>query len=328
MAEQIGVALPFTAFYTTLGVGTTGLTVTADVYRNGTEIVAAGSATDAGDGLYTYTLASGSNTVEGVYIAVFKTATTTVDQQHIAAVWEVGTGGIENLDAAVSSRSVAGDAMALTSGERTTVSSSVWSSATRTLTSYGTLIADIWSYVTRTLTSGGGGGGATAQEVWEYATRELTALGFAPSLTVAVSETDAVTVSSGSMSFTSYVTFTQSVTSTLSDDLSAATKLWLSVKDDVNDPDSKSLVFIEETAGLTYCAKSAYGTAGDGSLVVSGSTGAWSVAVTLKAAASGLLHGYHGSGKVAQLKAIIGGNVVVVWSGNAVISRGVVQAIA
>ena len=145
MAEQIGVALPFTAFYTTLGVGTTGLTVTADVYRNGTEIVAAGSATDAGDGLYTYTLASGSNTVEGVYIAVFKTATTTVDQQHIAAVWEVGTGGIENLDAAVSSRSVAGDAMALTSGERTTVSSSVWSSATRTLTSYGTLIADIWS---------------------------------------------------------------------------------------------------------------------------------------------------------------------------------------
>ena len=174
MAEQIGVALPFTAFYTTLGVGTTGLTVTADVYRNGTEIVAAGSATDAGDGLYTYTLASGSNTVEGVYIAVFKTATTTVDQQHIAAVWEVGTGGIENLDAAVSSRSVAGDAMALTSGERTTVSSSVWSSATRTLTSYGTLIADIWSYVTRTLTSGGGGGGATAQEVWEYATRRLT----------------------------------------------------------------------------------------------------------------------------------------------------------
>lgn len=174
MAEQIGVALPFTAFYTTLGVGTTGLTVTADVYRNGTEIVAAGSATDAGDGLYTYTLASGSNTVEGVYIAVFKTATTTVDQQHIAAVWEVGTGGIENLDAAVSSRSVAGDAMALTSGERTTVSTSVWSSATRTLTSYGTLIADIWSYVTRTLTSGGGGGGATAQEVWEYATRRLT----------------------------------------------------------------------------------------------------------------------------------------------------------
>ena len=296
MIEQIGVALPFTAFYTTLGSGTTGLTVTVDVYRNDTEVVTAASATDEGDGFYTYTLASGSNTVEGVYKAVFKTATTTVDQPHIAAAWYVGKAGVENLDAAVSSRS------ALTAQQ-------------------------VWEYVTRTLTSGGGGG-ATAQEVWEYATRELTALGFAPSLTVAVSETDAVTVSSGSMSFTSYVTFTQSVTSTLSDDLSAATKLWLSVKDDVNDPDSKSLVFIEETAGLTYCAKSAYGTAGDGSLVVSGSTGAWSVAVTLKAAASGLLHGYHGSGKVAQLKAIIGGNVVVVWSGNAVISRGVVQAIA
>lgn len=160
--EQIGVALPFTAFYTTLGIGQTGLTVTVDVYRNGTEIVAAASATDAGDGLYTYTLASGSNTVEGIYIAVFKTATTTVDQQHLVAGWEVGTGGVENLDAAVSSRSVAGDAMTLTAGERTTLASSVWSSATRTLTSFSTLVADVWAYATRTLTSGGG---ATAAEI-------------------------------------------------------------------------------------------------------------------------------------------------------------------
>jgi flagellar hook-associated protein FlgK len=162
MTEQIGVALPFTAFYTTLGIGQTGLTVTVDVYRNGTEIVTAGSATDAGDGLYTYTLASGSNTVEGIYIAVFKTATTTVDQQHLVAGWEVGTGGVENLDAAVSSRSVAGDAMTLTAGERTTVSSSVWSSATRTLTSFSTFVADVWAYATRTLTSAAG---VTVEEI-------------------------------------------------------------------------------------------------------------------------------------------------------------------
>jgi len=259
MIEQIGVALPFTAFYTTLGSGTTGLTVTVDVYRNSTEIVTGASATDEGDGFYTYTLASGSNTVEGVYKAVFKTATTTVDQPHIPAAWYVGS---------------------------------------------------------------------LPQDVWEYTTRTLTALGFVPSLAVAVAETDAVAVSSGSMSFTSYVTFTQSVTSTITDDLSAATKLWLSVKDNANDPDSKSLVFIEETAGLTYCAKSAYGTASDGSLVVSGSTGAWSVAVTLKAAASGLLHNYNGKGKAAQVKALIGGAVVEVWSGSAIISRGVVQAVA
>ena len=81
MIEQIGVALPFTAFYSTLGLGTTGLTVTVDVYRNSAEVVTAGACTDEGDGFYTYTLDASFNTVEGVYKAVFKTTTTTVDQQ-------------------------------------------------------------------------------------------------------------------------------------------------------------------------------------------------------------------------------------------------------
>ena len=101
MIEQIGVALPFTAFYTSLGVGTTGLTVTVDVFRNGSIIVTAAAASDAGDGLYTYTLAGASNTVEGVYAAVFKTATTSVDQQHLAGAWMVGKAGIEYLDASI-----------------------------------------------------------------------------------------------------------------------------------------------------------------------------------------------------------------------------------
>lgn len=38
----------------------------------------------------------------------------------------------------------------------TQTSTSVWAYGTRTLTSFGTLVADIWSYVTRTLTSGSG----------------------------------------------------------------------------------------------------------------------------------------------------------------------------
>ncbi len=54
----------------------------------------------------------------------------------------------------------AGDAMALTAGERTTVSTAVWASATRTLSSFGTLVADV----------------ATA--VWGAAARTLTAFGF------------------------------------------------------------------------------------------------------------------------------------------------------
>ena len=69
--------------------------------------------------------------------------------------------------------SKAGDAMALTSGERTTLATAVWASATRTLSSFGTLIADIWAYATRTITSGG----ITAAEIWAYSTRTLTDVG-------------------------------------------------------------------------------------------------------------------------------------------------------
>lgn len=101
MIEQIGVALPFDAFYSTFGSGQTGLTVTVDVYKNSTKIVTAASATEVGDGLYTYTLASNLNDGEGVYKAIFKTETTTVDQMHLACAWYVGKAGVENLDASI-----------------------------------------------------------------------------------------------------------------------------------------------------------------------------------------------------------------------------------
>lgn len=48
---------------------------------------------------------------------------------------------------------VTGDAMTLTSGERTSIGTAVWASATRTLSSFGTLIADIWASATRTLSA-------------------------------------------------------------------------------------------------------------------------------------------------------------------------------
>lgn len=102
--EQQGNALTFLAFYVETKLGKTGLTVTVDVYRNGTEIVTAAAATAVGDGLYSYTLASGSVNAEGLYAAVFKTTTNTVDQQHLPSLWIVGKGGIENLDAAISTR--------------------------------------------------------------------------------------------------------------------------------------------------------------------------------------------------------------------------------
>lgn len=50
---------------------------------------------------------------------------------------------------------------------------SVWSVATRTLTSFGTLVSDVWSAGTRTLTSFG----TLASDVWSAATRTLTSFG-------------------------------------------------------------------------------------------------------------------------------------------------------
>ena len=107
--ENTGVALTFYAFYVASKQGVTGITVTVDVWRvntsaSPTQIVTAGSATAVGGGLYLYQLASASVTVEGEYIAIFKTTSSTPDQQHIPAIWVVSKAGTEYLDASVASR--------------------------------------------------------------------------------------------------------------------------------------------------------------------------------------------------------------------------------
>lgn len=81
------------------------------------------------------------------------------------------------LDAAMTSRAAPGDAMTLTSSERSSVASAVWSNTTRTLTSFGTLVSDIWSHSTRTLTSFGTLASDVATAVWSAGTRTLTSFG-------------------------------------------------------------------------------------------------------------------------------------------------------
>ena len=105
MLTKSGVALTFYAFFVASKAGKTGLTVTIDVYEKttATPIVSAGSATELGGGLYYYTLASGSVDASGAYVAVFKTADSSVDQQWIPALWVTDT-ELKNLDAAVSTR--------------------------------------------------------------------------------------------------------------------------------------------------------------------------------------------------------------------------------
>lgn len=111
MLEQIANAITFAGHFTESKLGKTGLTVTVDVYRDTTQVVTGGSATEVGGGLYKYALASGSVTTEANYYAIFKTATTSVDQQHIPALWVVGTAGVEHLDAAISACAAASTAL-------------------------------------------------------------------------------------------------------------------------------------------------------------------------------------------------------------------------
>jgi hypothetical protein len=104
MLEQVSTSVKFLAFFTASKTGKTGLTVTIDIYNpSGTQIVTAGSATALGGGLYSYTLTS-NNSAEGEYAAIFKTADSTVDSQHIPSLWVLGRAGVENLDATTSSR--------------------------------------------------------------------------------------------------------------------------------------------------------------------------------------------------------------------------------
>ena len=104
MLEKTSTSVKFLAFYTASKQGSSGLTVTVDVYDpSGTKIVDAGSASELAGGLYTYTLSS-SNSSAGEYVAIFKTADANVDAQHVPSLWSLGRAGVENLDASVSSR--------------------------------------------------------------------------------------------------------------------------------------------------------------------------------------------------------------------------------
>jgi hypothetical protein len=104
MLEQVSTSVKFLAFYTASKQGKTGLTVTVDIYNpSGTQIVTGASATALGGGLYAYTLSS-NNSAEGEYAAIFKTSDSTVDAQHIPSLWVLGRAGVENLDAATSTR--------------------------------------------------------------------------------------------------------------------------------------------------------------------------------------------------------------------------------
>lgn len=188
--EQLNQPLTFYAFYSASKQGVAGLTVTVDVYRvntsaAATQVVTAGSATGVGGGLYLYQLAGGSVTVEGEYLCVFKTSSTSVDQQHIPAIWVVQKAGVEYLDAAITSRPAAVDYTAARAVKldnldaavttRSTLSAAnVWDYATASATTAGSLgkrISDNLDVVVSTRST------LTTANVWDYLTASATTAG-------------------------------------------------------------------------------------------------------------------------------------------------------
>ena len=65
----------------------------------------------------------------------------------------------------------------------------------------------------------------------------------------------------------------------------------------------------------------------DGSLIVTGSSGAWSVAIYIDGNANGKLFGKN-CGVFAGLKALIGADTVSVWEGSCKIGDGIVKAVS
>jgi hypothetical protein len=145
MLEQLGSSVIFYAFYTEGGAGDTGLTVTVDVWEvtragTATEIVTGGSAVEIGDGVYRYLLAAGSVDAEAEYIAVFKTADTDTDQQHIPAMWVINRANVEDID------DILADTATTIPAAIALVDDNVWASTDAITTT------DIWEYSSRTLT--------------------------------------------------------------------------------------------------------------------------------------------------------------------------------
>jgi len=296
MIEQQGNPVTFQAHYKKDGEGVTGLTVTVDVWEfphsgGASEIVSAGNATEAGDGLYYYKLAAGSVDAEAEYTAVFKSAGD-VDEAHLAAVWAVGRAGVEHLDASIqtvdtvadaiqaktdnlpASPAATGAAMTLTAAydaaktaaaagaemdlvdaPNSTAVAAI-QSGLATAVSIAALPQAVWEYTTRTLTSLSALVSSIATAVWAATTRTLTQS--AASVTAAVAGT--------SVSVQQATTWSVSLTGLGS--LAGRDNLVLMVKEQLGDADADAILWVDEDAGLIRVNGAGDQTAGKATLVV------------------------------------------------------------
>lgn len=171
----------------------------------------------------------------------------------------------------------------------------------------------------------GGGDAPTVEEIDTQLTTTHGAGSWVGGATIAISATQAEAVASGTLAITTHNTWSQAITSTMTQDLSAATKLWLAIKHSRRDTDAAAMVFVEKTAGLTVVEGTTYATPAHGTLTVAGSSGAWTITAELEEAATALLSGNRRA--QYELKALIAGDTYIVSEGNAVLIDGLVKAI-
>ena len=140
MLELQGNILPFPVHYTEGGVAKTGLTVTVDIYERTvagtvTQVVNDGACTEIGAGLYIYDLAAASVDADAIYLAVFHTATDTVDQQDLPSEWIVGRAWVKKVDDILEDTGTTIPASITNlDGDVADVPAAVWGNSTRTLT--------------------------------------------------------------------------------------------------------------------------------------------------------------------------------------------------
>ena len=107
---------------------------------------------------------------------------------------------------------------------------------------------------------------------------------------VAVSASEAAALADNEIALTKYHTLSQAVTSTSTNDLDSATKVWFAIKETPYNTDAESLIYIEQTDNLSIVNGSTSGvTAAQGTLTVSGSSGDWTITVYIASEVTGAL---------------------------------------
>jgi hypothetical protein len=204
--------------------------------------------------LYAYDLPAVNVDADGVYAAIFHTATATVDQQDMPAGWFVGRDWVKS----ISGLALEATLTAMKGAGWTDETLAALMTAIDGISVSGASVADILNALLASYTVSGSVGESLGRLDNIQAKTDLITTG--TSLTIA----SAVVGST--------------ITAHRGDTLSAAlenigaltnySKIWFTVKRDYADADSASIIQIEKTGGLLYINGAAAGTAANGSITI------------------------------------------------------------